>query len=295
MGTAVLVGQYEDGTDEWHAARRAGIGGSDIASIFGIGFTSKYMMWMEKSGTIPRTEDPDNPFFEWGHRLEPVIAEKFQDAHPEYEVITDTGSWHHRDRRWQLANPDGFLVDLGTGEIDGLLEIKTSMTGAGWGPESAGEAGVPAKYLCQVRWYLNTFGFRWAKIVVLIGLGDYREYVVHASDDWAADAVTRAADFVASIEMGIAPEIDGGKDTYQFFREKNMSIDPKVKVEVSAELADMVANAKRLEKEAEAELLRAKGHLLAHMGTAKTAIHKDRVVATRSAKGEGAVPYVTLK
>jgi hypothetical protein len=42
-------------------------------------------------------------------------------------------------------------------------------------------------------------------------------------------------------------------------------------------------------------MLRAKGHLLAHMGTAKTAEYDGKVVAARQAKGEGSVPFVVLK
>jgi putative phage-type endonuclease len=294
LGTAVKVGQYEDGTPEWHAARAAGIGGSDIASILGIGFVSRYMLWMHKAGVVPRTEEPDNPFFEWGHRLEPVIAEKFRDMHGEYELITETGSWHHRDRRWQLANPDGFLVDRYSGLIEGILEIKTSMTGAGWGPESDEEKGVPAKYLAQVRWYLGVFGFAWAKIVVLIGLADYREYYVFQDEAWLTEALLSADAFMFSIGAGQAPPIDGGKDTYKYLRETNPSIDPKHKVQISEEMHFMVKEARGLEKLAEAEMLRAKGHLLAHMGTAKTAMFGDTVIANRIAKG-GGVPYVQFK
>ena len=293
LGTAVLVGQFEDGSPQWHEARTKGIGGSEIASILGINsFTSRYVLWMQKAGIIPRNEDY-NPLFEWGHRLEPVILQKFAEAHPEYDVLPG-GSWRNKDRDYQLANPDGLLVSRETGEYE-ILEIKTSMTGVGWGP---GPNDIPAKYVAQVRWYLDTFGFTSAHIVVLIGLGDYREYRIYADPAKTAEMHDAAAAFTWSLQTNTPPPIDGGEDTYTFLRSRNLSIVAKgegSKVELDDELAQLVADSKANLAHAESEMLRAKGHLLAHMGTAKTAEYAGKVVAARQAKGEGAVPFVVLK
>lgn len=291
LGDAVLVGHYEDGSPEWHEARFKGIGGSEIASILGINnFRSRYILWMEKAGIIPRNEDP-NPLFEWGHRLEPVIIEKFAEAHPEYAVLPGA-SWRNKDRPYQLANPDGRLLNRETGECE-ILEIKTSMTGVGWGP---GPNDIPAKYVAQVRWYLDTFGWHSAWICVLIGLGDYREYRIYADPAKTTEMHEAAAAFTYSLQQNIAPPIDGGEDTYTYLRERNLSIDPKAKVTLDAEIVELVATSKANLAHAESEMLRAKGHLLAHMGTAKTALDADgKVIAARQAKGEGAVPFVVVK
>lgn len=289
LGDAVLVGQFEDGSPEWHNARFKGIGGSEIASILGINnFKSRYVLWMEKAGIIPRNEDY-NPLFEWGHRLEPVILQKFAEAHPEYDVLPG-GSWRNKDRPYQLANPDGLLGF--EGKISRIVEVKTSMTGVGWG---LGPKDIPAKYVSQVRWYLDTFGFEMAHIVVLIGLGDYREYIIHADPAKTVEMHEAAAAFTWSLGAGISPPIDGGEDTYTYLRERNMSIEPKSKVELDAELVKLVQESKANLAYAESEMLRAKGHLLAHMGTAKTAEFEGKVIAARQAKGEGAVPFVVLK
>lgn len=290
LGDAVLVGQFEDGSEAWHEARFKGIGGSEIASIQGINhFKSRYVLWMEKAGVIPRNNDY-NPLFEWGHRLEPALIQKFVDDHPEYQVLPG-GSWRNKDRAYQLANPDGRLLNLETGEFE-ILECKTSMTGVGWG---LGPNDIPAKYVAQVRWYLDTFGWSSAWIIVLIGLGDYREYRIHADPAKTIEMRESAAAFTYSLEAGIAPPIDGGEDTYTFLRERNMSIEPKSKVEIDAELVKLVQESKANLALAESEMLRAKGHLLAHMGTAKTAEFEGKVIAARQAKGEGAVPFVVLK
>jgi putative phage-type endonuclease len=291
LGDAVLVGQFEDGSPEWHEARFKGIGGSEVASILGINsFKSRYVLWMEKAGIIPRNEDW-NPLFEWGHRLEPVILEKFAEAHPEYAVLPGA-SWRNKDRPYQLANPDGRLLNRETGECE-ILEVKTSMTGVGWGP---GPKDIPAKYVAQVRWYLDTFGWDSAWIIVLIGLGDYREYRIYADPAKTVEMRDAAAGFAYSLQTNTPPPIDGGEDTYSFLRSKNLSIDAKAKVTLDEELVQLVNESKANLAHAESELLRAKGHLLAHMGTAKTAVDAGgKVIASRQAKGEGAVPFVVLK
>ena len=105
-----------------------------------------------------------------------------------------------------------------------------------------------------------------------------------------------AAAYTYSLQTNSPPPIDGGEDTYTYLRERNLSIDPKVKITLDDEVVELVATSKANLAHAESEMLRAKGHLLAHMGTAKTALDKDgKVIAARQAKGEGAVPFVVLK
>lgn len=293
LGDAVLVGSFLDGSPEWHEARKGGIGGSEISAIMGLNsWKSCYRLWLEKVGTL-EPEDINPQFAEWGHRLEEPVLKAFEDRHPEYRVLAG-GSWHHKDRPWQKANPDGLLEDAVTGEIVSLVECKTSMSGFGWGEESEGMAGVPLKYLAQVRWYMSVFGFHTATIIVLIGLGDYREYTITADPFETLTMVNRGKWFMDLVATQTAPPIDGGKDTYEYLRTVNPSIDPKLSVELPEEIADMVAKAKAGAEAAETELLRAKGHLLAHMGTAKTATYKGKNVAGREARGEN-VPFIKLK
>lgn len=293
LGSAVLAGNYPDGSPEWHAQRRGGIGGSEIGSILGLNnWKSCYKLWLEKVGTI-EPEGIDPMFAEWGHRLEAPILQKYQDSRPGVKLVAG-GSWVRRDTPWHKANPDGLALDPETGELLEIVECKTSMTGYGWGEESEGVAGVPLKYVAQVRWYMAAFGATRATIIVLIGLGDYREYEILADPFETLTMVNRGKWFMDLVTTQTAPPIDGGKDTYEYLRTVNPSIDPKLDVDLPQEIADMVHNAKANAEAAETELLRAKGHLLAHMGTAKRAKYKGKDVAVREARGEN-VPFIKLK
>ena len=80
--TAVALGQWPPGSPEWHAARAAGIGGSEVAPILGLSpFESRFSLWHRKAGRIAPVDV--SPEMEWGTRLEPAIAQKFRETHPE--------------------------------------------------------------------------------------------------------------------------------------------------------------------------------------------------------------------
>src|SRR5690349_8562125 len=80
--SAVLLGNEPHDTPEWHALRAGGIGGSEIAAVVGLSkWTSAFELWHRKRGAIG--QQAQNEAMEWGSRLEPVIAAKFAEEHPE--------------------------------------------------------------------------------------------------------------------------------------------------------------------------------------------------------------------
>jgi putative phage-type endonuclease len=321
LGTAVLVGRYEDGSPEWHAARARVIGGSEVGSIMQVNsFESRYVLWYRKAGFLQREEpETPNPLFEWGHRLEPTVAEKFADNHPEFNVQR-SGSWIHQDRPWHGANPDRILApvylsddgDNYIGEPEAILEIKTSMAGYGWENDMC-----PVKYVAQLRWYMECFGFDYGYLAVLISLGDYREFLVPrdpskpvvsmqtGAEEWYSlggwEMLDAAHDFYLSLPGqlsvgGTPPSIDGGTDTYELIRQRHPDID-NADVEVTRGLADQLKEALEAEKAAVAEAQRMKNITLELMGKNRRAViqtadpKKPIVVARRQSK-QGGKPYL---
>lgn len=283
VGDAELVGEFEDGSPEWHEARKEGIGGSDIASILGVSpWKSAYTLWHEKAGLL-EPDQPENPLLEWGHRLEPVVADKFAENHPQY-AISKAGTWRNIERPWQMANPDRLLYP-NTDAPASLLEVKTAMYSSNW------EDGVPAHYEAQVRWYMDTFGFEVAHVAVLIGLGDYREFTLHAEPFLADVDRDQARAFMESIDAGNLPEIDGSESTYKTARALNPSIERGAEALIPPEIVTMYTAAADALKEATKADLKAKGHLLAHMGTAQYATDGTDRIASRVAVKDG-VPYL---
>lgn len=323
VGSAILVGTYADGSPEWHEARRSVIGGSEIGSILGVNnFQSGYVLWYKKAGLIPDGNE-ENPLFEWGHRLEPAVAEKFADEHPEFEVVT-SGSFVHEDRPWHGANPDRLLrpryeeIDP-TGEIfeyegdfEAVLEIKTSMNGYGWENDMC-----PVKYVSQLRWYLECFGFEYGYLVVLANLGDYREFLIPrdpgkpvismqtGAQEWYSiggeEMLEAGREFYESLpgkvtDAGIPPAPDSGKDSYELIRTFHPDI-LDTELEIEEDFVAELRAAQAAEALATAELQRMKNVLLERMGKNRKAVIGEgkakKVIARRSSKN-GGKPYLSL-
>lgn len=163
----------------WLAARKQGIGGSEIAAVLGIHpYMSQVQLWANKTGRELDTETALRLRF--GQFGEEFVAK-------EYEIATGRKTLRHNamlrhpnfpvaignvDR---LIVPDGRKVAAIKGEIvaDRLLEAKTvSSYAAGdeWGEPGTDE--VPMHYLLQVHWYLSLTPCVSADLAALFGAGE---------------------------------------------------------------------------------------------------------------------------
>lgn len=310
LGPAEFVGEYEDGSPEWHAARTKGIGGSDAACILNIGFNSAHKLWLIKKGYLSPDRLEDNErlaeILEWGHLQEPALAEKFTRRNPRWKVI-EGGSWRKADAPWMLANPDGILLDEETGEV-AILEMKTSESGTGYE-----EGRIPSKYVVQIRHYMWVFGVSYGYLVVKVGNSDYREYYVpadvtkdiirvfsrdnrkpvHTTCHYGDGATLEATEynFIMAEEP---PAMSGHEDIYQIVRQKNLSLERNTEVEIPIEIATAWFEAKAEMAAAEEKLGWAKNHIMAQLGTKHHAMYNGEKIASRVAKGDNP-PYLLAK
>lgn len=191
--------------EEWREARKRGVGGSDVGSILGINpWSSPLEVWLVKTG---RAEAPDlsgKESVEWGNRLEPLVAEKFADMHPELTVRRKNCTMVSKTRPWAFANIDRELRDAEGNR--GILEIKTA------GLRSADQwvFGVPEFYMCQVQHYLSVTGWDFAWVAVLVGGQEYREYLVQRDED-DIEAIDQAVDSFWNdfVLTGTMPQMTG--------------------------------------------------------------------------------------
>lgn len=287
LGAARLVGRFENNSPEWHELRRTGIGGSDIAPIVKASpWTSPFTLWAKKTGKIDDSFTPSEAA-EWGTRLEAVIIDKFEEAHPELTVYRDAGTWANIDRPWQLANPDAVFEQ--DGEF-GILEIKTARYEEDWRGSDGWQ--VPVYYRTQVQWYLQTFGFKRAIVAVLFSGSKYIELEVEA-DTFEQD--TNLAEVVAFreyVEADRQPDFDGALSTLETVRELHPNItDDEVEL---AELGKLYTTALAALDEAEASLNQAKALVLDEMGDAKRGLIDGEWKVTRQARG-GGKPFLVNK
>ena len=275
----VLVGHFEPGSSEWHAARANGIGGSEVAPVLGLSpFESAFSLWHRKQGRVAAVVENDQMY--WGKKHEPAICNEFAERHPELFVAT-VGTYRHADRPWQIANPDRLLFDVVPAEIvdesgqpeipiaaqaSALLEAKTARDDLGWG--EPGTDQIPVYYRAQCLWYLDVFGVDECHVAVLIAGSEYREYLVAYDPAEAAFQRDRVAAFLQTIRTGRRPSIDAHGATYQVLRELHPDIDD-VEVEVPPAIAKAYLSACAAYDKAKERKARAVNKLLGALGNAR--------------------------
>jgi putative phage-type endonuclease len=262
--SAILLGYFAPNSAEWHAARAQGIGASEIAAVVGLSpFESPFSLWHRKAGNISGP-DPSNPLFYWGHALEPLVADKFAELHPEYSV-QKCGTYKHEDRPWQIGNLDRLLVNA---DVIAPLEIKTTRFGDNWGP--TGSDLIPVHVRCQVMQQMDVWSAPYAYVAVLIGGNDYREYMIPFDRGDAAALREAGAAFWASIETDDEPPLDASWATYEAVRDLHPDINGE-DVEVNAALYARYAATKADADSAADAHRQAKSELLTAMGEARRA------------------------
>lgn len=179
-------------TDAQWAARRHGLGASELPAILGLSrFSSALSVWESKVREVPRS--PDSPAAEWGHRLEPVIAAKYAEVHG---VTLTPGATVWRDERW-FATPD-FHV-----EPSRLLQIKSTS----YSQRKKWELGPPDHVLVQVQWEMFVTGATRDDVAVLIGGNDYRDYLVTRDDRVIARLLQVAELFWQHVRAQTPPDV----------------------------------------------------------------------------------------
>jgi putative phage-type endonuclease len=204
---AVLLGDFANGSQEWHDLRDepGSVGGSDIAPIAGLSqWESCITKWAKKTKQIPDEVTP-NMSMRLGTKLEAPILDIFTEEHPELTVY-ETGTWANKENPWARSNPDG-LYQTESGEW-GIVEVKFSRDY--W-------TAPPQAYRAQVLWYMKVFGIKQAKLVALAG-SSYQEYDIEWDEFEAQilwDAAIRFRE--ACLEMKM-PYWDGSNSTLETIR-----------------------------------------------------------------------------
>jgi putative phage-type endonuclease len=204
---AVLLGDFPNGSQEWHDLRNEPgvVGGSDIGAIAGLSsWESCITKWAKKTGQIPDEVTP-NMSMKLGTILESPILNLFADEHPELEIY-ETGTWANKENPWARSNPDGLYKDADGNW--GIIEVKFSRDY--W-------SGVPQAYRAQVLWYMRVFGIKQAKLVALAG-SSYMEFDIEWDEFEAQtlwDAAVRFRQACLDMKM---PYWDGSNSTLETIR-----------------------------------------------------------------------------
>jgi putative phage-type endonuclease len=149
-------------TPEQLLMRKSGIGGSDAAGVCGVSkWNTPIKVFLDKiSDSI---EQEENPVFERGHILEPLVRGMFA-LQTGLGVKIPKNMIRHDKNDFMLANVDGYLP-----EEKAIVEIKTAnyFNKGDWGDCFTDE--IPHDYLVQVQHYLSVCKMNKAYVAVLFG------------------------------------------------------------------------------------------------------------------------------
>lgn len=260
------------GSAEWLRYMTA----SKIAAVVGTSpYESRFSLWHRMAGNIGPKEQTAPMAL--GNILEPALLAWFQTEHP--DVDYRPGGWVTHPRiEWAAATPDGFA---GTGA---LVEAKTARDSWEWRQLDDDEqphrrTGVPAGYYDQCQWQMWVTSTTTCHVVALVDM-TLVERVVEIDRGRVEHLIDAAEAFMASLDRGEAPDLDGSTHTYQAMRELHPDIDP-TDVEIPTDIAAAWVQAKAdLDAAKDAERLACTA-LLDVMGDARRALVDSTVIARR--------------
>lgn len=283
INNATLLGVFESGTDEWHAARQNSIGGSEISSIVGLNpYESAYSLWAKKTGKIPNFVE-ENWAMRFGKAFEEPILKLWFEQHPEWEIYK-TGTYQDGLLPYRHANPDALARHRETGEWI-VIEVKTGRQT--W-------ETPPAGYVAQVQHYLDILGFNRGILVAVAGMTWY-DYWIDRDEFEIEVQRQKTSEFYQCMYADQKPAWDGSEATYEAVRHQHPDINETESVEIDSLF--LLVNAQDAYDKANEELRFIKSQVLDAMGKAKTAfmeINGEKIkIATRQAKRDG-LPYLVV-
>lgn len=282
----------------WLLGRMRGVSGSTVATLLNMNpWQTPYQLWCKYTGR-DATEIPQTEAQEWGHRLEPVIAQKY--AELTRSSLKEVPLYQCPSYPFLVASLDRVVVNNENQAVK-VVEIKTTAMNhdttdydedgialKAWGGGnqygSHGEllikdSQVPKNYLCQVMHYMIVTGLKEADIAVLINTNTFRVFTVDY-DPALAEAMITAADkfWCLNVLDDVAPpamEID--VKAMPVNKGAAVSSTPEINQEL-AKLKELSAQRKALEAQEQA----LRDSILGYMGANERLMDGDKCLATYS-------------
>lgn len=232
----------EQGSEQWHADRRLGIGGSDAAAALGLSkWKTPYQLYLEKIGE----SEPEDESWEMlrGKAMEPALRQHYANEKG-HEVITYKTAIVSPKYPWMRYNPDGLTNDR-------LVEFKTAAYGHGWGVEDTDE--IPQEYLLQVQHGMIVADRPITDVTVSIAGNKPKSFVVEADKELQEIIIEREAQFWENVKTLTPPDAISNDDVSRMYRAvngKSIEITPEISERLTA-LRDIRTSIKSCEEEKE--------------------------------------------
>lgn len=175
--------------------RRFHLGGSDIASVFGVSqWKSCYDLWEEKTAAEfvpPEVEPKREKLFRRGKKLEPWIMELLEE---EQGIFINKRNQRYTDEEfpWMQCEVD-FEFMATEGLCNGEAKTVSPFAAKEWGESETDE--IPLGYCLQAMWGLMITKRPMTLVAPLIGADDLRVYNVKRDDELIAAMRAKAIQF----------------------------------------------------------------------------------------------------
>lgn len=261
--------------EEWLKYRDGRLGGSSIATLFGLNkYETPYQLWEKMTGRVePFT---GNAATERGILLEPAIA-----AWVEQELgwVVDKNSiedyvYQHLEHPFIIGSPDREAIDPeDTDDPKRIVEIKSTRM-------SINTDNVPDYWVCQVNHYMGLAGIHKGVIAWINASLEFNYIMVEFSQELFDAGLEVAVEFVMeNVYSNIAPEVTNGEDAK---RKYPVPVDGKT-IEATDSVLELVAEVARLKKEAKEKdeaLTEKEGQLKILMGDSESITYLGEKIAT---------------
>lgn len=198
------------GREAWLAARRDGMGGSEVGALVGISdYETAFSVWnTKKHGGKDLSA---LAAVEWGHRLEDVVAEKTAENIGLVSRFAG-GLWADRENPVLRVTPDRFATKPRSWRAEALIECKTAGDDEYWAdgtitPGGQGDGSAPLSYQAQAQWQMGIIGLDVCYLGCLV-LGSERQFFtveVHRDREWFKELVDEGMRFWVANVLGDEP------------------------------------------------------------------------------------------
>lgn len=219
-------------TDEQHAVRAGGIGGSEVAAV-ALGrtpFADRMTVWRSK---IEGRRNDGNNATVAGNLFEEPVKQLY--AHHTGRVIETVSTIVHPAHPLVIATPDGIshAMPPGDGSPPVVIELKCVFgTRRHWDePNGIDDTDtIPEYYVPQVMWEMAVTGLRATHVVAYFGGFLPAIYVVPWDEEMFGNLVTVVERFWRDhVVTGVPPPIDGASSSDEWLRSRYSKNNGKMK------------------------------------------------------------------
>ncbi|KXK63389.1 hypothetical protein AWW66_03485 [Micromonospora rosaria] len=205
--TAVRLLPADADRDTWLAARRQGIGSSDVAAILGVADKHTAVhVYRDKRGEL--VDDAGEAAL-WGRLLEEPVAREW--ARRQRSVVQRVGLVAHHEQPWQMATLDRQVLecpmDRGVKKRCALeVKCRSAFKASRW------RSDVPDDVLAQGVWQMRVTGYDHVHVAVLLGGNELKMTVIERDERMERYILREVERFrEGNLLAGVEPEWDLNK------------------------------------------------------------------------------------